>query len=152
MFFYFYCILTLCPGSSDPFYVATYYMKWDTTSWTYSTMLNWTIFLARRRVIYRGVSWWVNAYPWETYARGWQKVGPGSVWSQAQLTDWLDRLPRDWCFKFEVIFRQGMISFTRARRVLRYLLIQVLWAERIWRQRFRWGWYSIKIITTNTLI
>ena len=26
----------MCPGSSDPFYVATYYIKWVTTSWTYS--------------------------------------------------------------------------------------------------------------------
>ena len=29
---------TVCPGSSDPFYVVTYYIKWVTTSWTYS---NW---------------------------------------------------------------------------------------------------------------
>ena len=28
---------TVCPGSSDPFYVVTYYIKWVTTSWTYST-------------------------------------------------------------------------------------------------------------------
>ena len=27
---------TVCPGSSDPFYVVTYYSKWVTTSWTYS--------------------------------------------------------------------------------------------------------------------
>ena len=27
---------TVCPGSSDPFYVVTYYIKWVTTSWTYS--------------------------------------------------------------------------------------------------------------------
>ena len=28
---------TVCPGSSDPFCNVTYYMKWVTTSWTYST-------------------------------------------------------------------------------------------------------------------
>ena len=28
---------TVCPGSSDPFYIVTYYMKWVTTSWTFST-------------------------------------------------------------------------------------------------------------------
>ena len=28
---------TVCPGSSDPFYVVTYYIKWVTTSWTHST-------------------------------------------------------------------------------------------------------------------
>ena len=28
---------TLCPGSSDPFYVVTYYINGDTISWTYST-------------------------------------------------------------------------------------------------------------------
>ena len=30
-----YC--TVCPGNSDPFYIVTYYIKWVTTSWTYST-------------------------------------------------------------------------------------------------------------------
>ena len=27
---------TVCPRSSDPFYVVTYYIKWVTTSWTHS--------------------------------------------------------------------------------------------------------------------
>ena len=27
---------TVCPGSSDPFYVVTYNIKWVTTSWTHS--------------------------------------------------------------------------------------------------------------------
>ena len=31
---------TVCPRSSDPFYVVTYYIKWVTTSWTYSI---WTV-------------------------------------------------------------------------------------------------------------
>ena len=31
--------ITVCPGSSDPFYVVTYYIKWVTTSWTYGTYL-----------------------------------------------------------------------------------------------------------------
>ena len=30
---------TVCPGSSDQFYIVTYYIKWVTTSWTYSTMV-----------------------------------------------------------------------------------------------------------------
>ena len=30
---------TVCPRSSDPFYIVIYYMKWVTTSWTYSSML-----------------------------------------------------------------------------------------------------------------
>ena len=29
------CNTTVCPGSSDPFYIVTYYTKWVTTSWTY---------------------------------------------------------------------------------------------------------------------
>ena len=29
-----FCILTVCPRSSDPFYIVTYYIKWVTTSWT----------------------------------------------------------------------------------------------------------------------
>ena len=27
-------LYTVCPGISDPFYIAAYYMKWVTTSWT----------------------------------------------------------------------------------------------------------------------
>ena len=27
---------TVCPRSSDPFYIVIYYVKWVTTSWTYS--------------------------------------------------------------------------------------------------------------------
>ena len=30
-------LYTICPRSSDPFYVVSYYIKWVTTSWTHST-------------------------------------------------------------------------------------------------------------------
>ena len=30
---------TVCPGSSDPFYMVSYYIKLVTTSWTYSNDL-----------------------------------------------------------------------------------------------------------------
>jgi len=33
------CLDTVCPRSSDPFYVVTYCIKWVTTSWTYSMTL-----------------------------------------------------------------------------------------------------------------
>ena len=36
----FVCI-TVCPGSSDPFYTGNYYIKWVTTSWTYSKCIAW---------------------------------------------------------------------------------------------------------------
>ena len=29
---------TVCPISSDPFYIVSYYEKWVTTPWTYSTI------------------------------------------------------------------------------------------------------------------
>ena len=35
-----YILYTVCPRSNDPFYVETYYIKWVTTSWTYSTKLD----------------------------------------------------------------------------------------------------------------
>ena len=31
-------LCTVCPGSSDPFYIVTYYIKWVTTSWPHSTL------------------------------------------------------------------------------------------------------------------
>ena len=36
---------TVCPGSSDPFNVVIYYIKWITTSWTYSIyILNLSVY------------------------------------------------------------------------------------------------------------
>ena len=29
---------TICPGSSYPFYIVTYYIEWVTTSWTHSRL------------------------------------------------------------------------------------------------------------------
>ena len=29
-------LYTVCPGSSDPFYIISYYIKWVTTFWTHS--------------------------------------------------------------------------------------------------------------------
>ena len=46
-FFNIYCVIlwmvgnfsdTLCPKSSDPFYIVTYYIKWVTTHWTDGTV------------------------------------------------------------------------------------------------------------------
>ena len=31
---------TVCPRSSDPFYIVSYYIKWVTTSWTYSISMS----------------------------------------------------------------------------------------------------------------
>ena len=30
---------TICPGSSDPFFIVSYYTKWVTTSWTHSNIV-----------------------------------------------------------------------------------------------------------------
>ena len=32
-------LTTVCPRSSATFYIVTYYIKWVTTSWTYSTYI-----------------------------------------------------------------------------------------------------------------
>ena len=29
-------VVLICPGSSDPFYIISYYIRWDTTSWKHS--------------------------------------------------------------------------------------------------------------------
>ena len=36
---------TVCSKSSDPFYVVTYYIKWVTTSWTYSIDTFWVCYM-----------------------------------------------------------------------------------------------------------
>ena len=38
---------TVCPGSSDPFYIASYYIKWVTTSWTYCISLGFWSLIVR---------------------------------------------------------------------------------------------------------
>ena len=32
-------VSTICPGSSDPFYIVNYCIKWVTTSWTHSSIM-----------------------------------------------------------------------------------------------------------------
>ena len=39
---------TICPGSSDPFYIVTYYMKLVTTSWTHSISFSYILLLIIR--------------------------------------------------------------------------------------------------------
>ena len=34
-------MITICPRSSDPFYIVIYYIKWVTSSWTNSTLIKW---------------------------------------------------------------------------------------------------------------
>ena len=36
-------VYTICQGSSDPYYIITIYMKWVTTSWTYSMQIDKTV-------------------------------------------------------------------------------------------------------------
>ena len=45
--------VTICPRSSDPFYIVSYYIKLVTTSWTYSAikLLTTEIVEARIKVI-----------------------------------------------------------------------------------------------------
>ena len=41
----------MCPGSSEPFYIVSYYIKWVTTFWTHSNIIN----LGYKRGYPRGV-------------------------------------------------------------------------------------------------
>ena len=36
----FFFLNTICPGSSDPFFIVSYYIRWVNTSWTHSTFLS----------------------------------------------------------------------------------------------------------------
>ena len=38
-YMFFFPLHTVCPGSTDPFHVVTYYIKWVTTSWTHSMQI-----------------------------------------------------------------------------------------------------------------
>ena len=41
---------TVCPRSSDPFYIVSYYINWVTTSWTHSTSIEWYLITRCARV------------------------------------------------------------------------------------------------------
>ena len=45
------CVGTVCPGSSDQFYVVTYYIKRVTTSWTYSMILLLSVYSLLDKVL-----------------------------------------------------------------------------------------------------
>ena len=37
------------PGSSDPFYIVTYYIKWVTTSWTFTVKKHYNYYFLKNR-------------------------------------------------------------------------------------------------------
>ena len=39
---------TVCPGSSDPFHIVSYFMKWVTTSWTHGNFTDTPISTGER--------------------------------------------------------------------------------------------------------
>ena len=44
---------TICPRSSDPFYIVSYFIKWVTTSWTHSIGWRKCMWIAKsRRFVY----------------------------------------------------------------------------------------------------
>ena len=51
---------TVCPGSSDPFYIVTHYIEWVTTSWTVERKEDSYLFSGRHYI---------------------SDVGPESLWS-----------------------------------------------------------------------
>ena len=50
--------VTVCPRSSDPSYIVSYYIKWVTTSWTYSIILTFFMIIknVEAKITYRGAS------------------------------------------------------------------------------------------------
>ena len=54
---------TVCPRSSDPFYVVTYYIKWVATSWTYSMFINFLVVTRKESMLSSIHS---NALKWST--------------------------------------------------------------------------------------
>ena len=44
-------LYTVCLRSSDPFYVVIYYIKWVTTSWTYTYVLEWPILWSKLAIL-----------------------------------------------------------------------------------------------------
>ena len=57
-------IHTVCPGRSDPFYIVTYYIKWVTTSWTYSIVRKGDISVAISTTVIQSFS-----LPYLSYCR-----------------------------------------------------------------------------------
>ena len=74
---------TICPRSSDQFYIVCYYIKWVTTSWTHSIKL------------LRGVKWKINFDLFKAFIYIWKIIKiivlfqrrPGSLQTSAWLNE-----------------------------------------------------------------
>ena len=60
------CNITVCPRSSDPFYLVLVLYKWVTTSWTYSIL---TKFSVRQNVTWKSVL--DELFPWQSNSIYW---------------------------------------------------------------------------------
>ena len=68
-------VCTVCPESSDPFYIVTYYIKWVTTSWTYCTLSRKANFnLGNMSTIFGSVLLWLY---WQIIYKEIQKTCTG---------------------------------------------------------------------------
>ena len=56
-------VYTICPRSSAPFYIVSYYIKWVTTSWTHS------IYLKQEKKVYK-----IDIVNFPTFLRGWVTI------------------------------------------------------------------------------
>ena len=43
---------TVCPGSSDPYYIVSYYINWVNTSWTYSIRFRYKVQVSCVRLVF----------------------------------------------------------------------------------------------------
>ena len=65
-------LCTVCPRSSDPFYVVTYYIEWVTTSWTHSSEYN-ECTQCTMYILY--------TYHYQTLRTRTQFISPGNWWN-----------------------------------------------------------------------
>ena len=69
---------TVCPRSSDPFYIVSYYIKWVTTSWTNSTILSTC------SLVYLSLSFYYLPLVWQVHLHSLQVILPDQEGGQVR--------------------------------------------------------------------
>ena len=103
-----YC--TICPRSSDPFYIVTYFIKWVTTSWTHYRKMHmgiWEIWTSANRLYFTPCSEFLELYRSPCFCITTQILpNPGHAGNISKL---LGFFYYTWCtfisyFKYKMIF------------------------------------------------
>ena len=127
-------ICTVCPGSSDPFYIVSYYIKWVTTYWTHSMYCR-IITLNYSRVptkfqIHNKASKKPITHKFTVFFRSYIRMILLCLWFRAPNLNWIFLAPKE---TLDIIFTPPSNSYFRSYNeqgynniILRKIIVNIL--------------------------